>query len=87
MDGWRGSAFSRVVSVSIIEWAAVCCFLATIFGAVSWDFTVEALVVFHEFLFLGLGVLVSSAAGGIHVHVVSFLGGCAMIWSSWSSTV
>jgi len=87
IDGWRGSAFPRVVSTSAIGWAVVRCFLATILGTVSQDFAVEALVVLHKLLFLGFGVLHSSAAGGVNVHVISSLRGCAIIWSSWSSVV
>ena len=78
-----GSAFSRVVSASAPGGAAVCCFLATISGAVSRYLAVEALVVLLEFLFLGFGVLGSSATGRIHIHVVSSLRGRAVVWFGW----
>ena len=78
-----GSAFSRVVCASAPWRAAICCFLATILGAVSRYFAVEALIILHEFLFLGFGVLVSSATGGIDVHMISSLRGHAIIWFGW----
>jgi len=87
VDRLRGFAFPRVVSMSTIEWAAICCFLATILGAVCLNFAVEALVVFHEFLFLGFGVLRSSATGGINVHVVSSLRGRAVSRFGWFSAI
>jgi len=87
MNGGRGFILPGVVSASAIEWVAVCCFLATILDLVSSDFAVEALVVLHEFLFLGFGVLLSSATGGIHVHVVSSLRGSAVIVFAWFSAV
>jgi len=73
--------------MSAIEWAVVCCFLATILDLVSSDFAVEALVVFHKFLFLGFGVLLSLATGGVHIHVVSSLRGRMVIVFAWSSAV
>jgi len=87
VNGGRRFVLPRVVSASAIEWAAVCCFLVTILDLVSSNFAVEALIVLHEFLFLGFGVLLSSATGGIHIHVVSSLRGCAVIVSVWSSVV
>jgi len=63
--------------------AAVSCFLVTILGMVSLDLAVEALIVLHEFLFLGFGVLCSSTTGGVYVHVVSSLRGHAMVWFGW----
>ena len=78
-----GSAFPRVVCASAPMGVAIRCFLATILGAVSRYFAIEALIVLHKFLFLGFGVLVSSATGGINVHVVSSLRGRAVIWFGW----
>ena len=78
-----GSAFSRVVCASAPWRAAIRCFLATILGAVSRYLTVEALIVLHEFLSLGFGVLVSSATGGVDVHMISSLRGCTIVWFGW----
>ena len=76
------SRFPGVIGVTA-EVSAVCLFLATILGSVSLDFTVEARVASHEFHFLGLRVLLSSASGGvdicgdssIDVHMISSLRG------------
>jgi len=60
------SRLPRVVELTA-EITAVCLFLATILGSVSLFFTIEARVASHKFRFLGFGVLLSSASGGIDV--------------------
>jgi len=60
------SGFPGVVGMTA-EIIAVSLFLVTILGSVSLDFAVEAQVAFHEFRFLGFGVLLSSASSGIGV--------------------
>jgi len=71
------------------EITAVSLFLATILSLVSLDFAVEAQVASHKFCFLGFGVLLSSASGGIDifsdcsvdVHMISSLrGGVSVIF-------
>jgi len=77
----NSSRFPRVVG-STAEVTVVGLFLATVFGLVSLFFAIEARVASHEFRFLGLGVLLSSAGGvnvcsnsGVDIHVVSSLRG------------
>ena len=50
-------------------------FLAAVFGAMTSDFAVEALVILHELCFLLFRVI--GGADGIDVHVNSALGGGA----------
>jgi len=64
--GVNPSGFPGVVGATA-EVTVVCLFLATILGSVFLDFAVEAQVAFHKFHFLGFGVLLSSASGGIDV--------------------
>jgi len=60
------SGFPSIVGATA-EVTAVCLFLATILGSVSLDFAVEAQIAFHEFRFLGFGMLLSSTSGGVDV--------------------
>jgi hypothetical protein len=55
----------------------VCSLFATIFGTMSFDFAVKALVAFHEFRFLFFGVIGSS--NGVNIHVVSSLRGSSFL--------
>ena len=72
-------------SPSLVLVSASSLFLAAISSAVSSDFAVETLIVFHKFLFLFFGVCLSIAARcigsvdfyGVDVHCVSSLRGGA----------
>jgi hypothetical protein len=56
-------------------------FFATIFGAMPFDFTVKALVAFHEFCFLFFRMI--GGMDSIDVHVVSSLrGGAFLVFNS-----
>jgi hypothetical protein len=52
-------------------------FLATIFGAMSFDFAVKALVAFHEFCFLFFGMV--GGTDSIDIHMVSSLRGSSFL--------
>src|SRR5947208_15476831 len=78
-----GSNFGCGASAALFS--AVRKFLATIFGAMPFDFAVEALVVLHQLCFLFFRVIGESNC--VDVHVMSSLRGGAFssIWALFDS--
>jgi len=77
----------RCVAISgFATFGTVCYFLVTDAGLMSFDFAIEAFVVFHELLLFGIGVCLSHSVG-VNVHGISSLEGGAWSGSFVSSVL
>ena len=76
---------SRGVTVSgFAIFGTVCYFLVTDMGLMSFDFVIEAFVIFHELLLFGIRMCLPHSVG-VDVHSMSSLGGGVWSRSSVSS--